>query len=80
MNGHGGSFIMQADGTALQVEGQNMTDAERATARAKADDIISEAARKQTEEEAAAAAPKTEPAGDGSNPSEGGTPGRRRQS
>ncbi|WP_374653120.1 hypothetical protein [Dongia sp.] len=54
MNSSGGSFIKQADGSLLQVEGLNMNDDERAAAKAKAEQIVADA---QKAAEAQAASP-----------------------
>lgn len=80
MNGQGGSFIIQPDGTPLQVEGQNMTDAQRAEAAPKAAAIIADA---ETKAKAEAEAVEKAAAATAETPVNQATPGktsRRQQS
>jgi predicted DNA-binding transcriptional regulator YafY len=85
MNGQGGSYIIQPDGKPLQVEGQNMTDEQRAAAALKAQGIVNDAEAKakaeaEAAEKAAAAAAEKASAETPVNQAATGKTGRRQQS
>lgn len=78
MSGSGGSFIKQADGSLLQVEGLNMDDKERAAAKAKAERIVADTQKAAEAQDAAPVSTNAAAVETATGDSESGRSGRNR--